>query len=458
VITSGHQVATIIEPGDLAFIHEAGPNHPSDGGRPGLEPTVDVDAVLTGEITAGISVAAMNTALDAVQAALGTGATRGDAIAAVWNYLDTRYYYTNDVVNEAQAKLAIVYAQYLQGGGMALLDVVAKYTPDGNDAGDTPDRVQSLHDNILGNLGWYGLADKLGAGSAAYLRIEAAASDAGLSALFHDRPVYSGDENATDLSLAWDIGHGLYPAASGTMTASDVDTPASGLSWSDVTGSAGIYGAFAIDATSGKWTYVLNPGAADSLAAGDTRVETFTVQVSDGHGGIDTATVSITIVGSNDAPVISIDASETTATIGGELAVTRSLTETDAGLQTTGTLTVSDVDAGDTASVRVLSVSGGGGGYNPSAQGALAFMHASLNGGTLTWSFDSGSETFDFLPKGFQTRLTYLLEVSDNHGATNQQTISILITGTNDAPVITSGGYTGSVVESGGSPGLSMRS
>ncbi|HRF10252.1 MAG TPA: VCBS domain-containing protein, partial [Xanthobacteraceae bacterium] len=306
VIGLGGDTGSVIEPGDPAFIQEAGAGHPSSGGGLGLEPTSNVDLVLAPHIVSGMSVADMTSALADVRAALGAGATDADAIAAAWNYLDTRYTYTDALINEAQAKLSIVYAQYLQSGGMALLDVTAKYTPDGGDAGNTPDRVQSLHDNILGNLGKVGLADKLGAGSDAYLRIEAAVgSDPVLLGLFNDRPVYGGYEGETNQSLAWDIAHGLYPGASGTLVASDVDTALSSLTWSDVTVGAAQYGSFTIDPSSGKWTYVLDPAAADALAAGDSVNEVFTVRVTDDHGAFDTTTVTITVTGSNDAPVIS---------------------------------------------------------------------------------------------------------------------------------------------------------
>ncbi|MBT9551186.1 MAG: DUF4347 domain-containing protein [Hydrogenophaga sp.] len=51
-------------------------------------------------------------------------------------------------------------------------------------------------------------------------------------------------------------------------------------------------------------SYVYNPnGQFQFLAAGDTAVDTFSYTVSDGQGGNDTATVSVTVTGVNDAPV-----------------------------------------------------------------------------------------------------------------------------------------------------------
>ncbi len=52
-------------------------------------------------------------------------------------------------------------------------------------------------------------------------------------------------------------------------------------------------------------TYTFAPGTAyNGLDAGETATETISYTVSDGNGGTDTATLVITIVGANDAPVI----------------------------------------------------------------------------------------------------------------------------------------------------------
>ncbi len=65
------------------------------------------------------------------------------------------------------------------------------------------------------------------------------------------------------------------------------------------TGTAG--GTFTI-AANGAVSF--DPGAAfDDLAVGQTRVTQVTYTISDGQGGTDTATVSVTVTGANDAPV-----------------------------------------------------------------------------------------------------------------------------------------------------------
>ena len=110
--------------------------------------------------------------------------------------------------------------------------------------------------------------------------------------------------------------------AGGTLTITDVDSPATFVVQ---TGTVGTYGTFAISAA-GVWTYTAS-SAHNEFAAGTTYSETFTVASADGT----TSTVTVNILGTNDAAVLS------TATV--------NLTETNAVLTAGGTLTVTDVDS-----------------------------------------------------------------------------------------------------------------
>ena len=95
-----------------------------------------------------------------VQAALGHAAGFGDAIAAVWDYVDDHYSYYDTTINAVGVRLGIEYADYVRNGGEPLTGIIVKFTPDGVDAGTAPDRVQSLHDNLLGNLDAASINDK----------------------------------------------------------------------------------------------------------------------------------------------------------------------------------------------------------------------------------------------------------------------------------------------------------
>jgi VCBS repeat-containing protein len=232
--------------------------------------------------------------------------------------------------------------------------------------------------------------------------------------------------------------------ASGTITYNDVDTADHTASFAPQPGS--YIGTFTLDpvnqsGNSVGWNFSVDDADLDALADGETRTQLYDVTVDDGAGGTATTTVTITITGTNDAPIIAIPSGETTTIISGETAVSRSLAETDAPVTTSGVLDVSDVDT-DIVNAQIISVTGGGAGYT-AAQGAglltLTTTNPVLDGsetsGSLGWTFDSESFTFDDLPPGHQVRWTYTIQVTDSAGATDTQLVTILITGTNDGPV-----------------------
>ncbi|WP_206075963.1 VCBS domain-containing protein, partial [Mesorhizobium sp. Z1-4] len=303
VITGGATGATVFEAGDLDQVTGA-----DEAANFRFEPHQDHDALIGGLFAPGMD---MDAILDTVQTALGPDADRADAIAQVWDFIDDNYSYYNNLINEASARLGVEYVLYLQAGGRPLTDVVAKFTPDGGDAGSDPDRLQSLHDNLLGNLHGPSLIDKLldagGGGSnpapsqAAYDAILQLLAVNGLSDILN-RPIYSGNETATNDALAWDQAAGLLPLASGQLTASDVDAGETALlQWQG--DAPGTYGTFAINPATGEWTYTLDNSlpATQALTEGQTETETFTVTVADPNGAIDTIDVTITVTGANDA-------------------------------------------------------------------------------------------------------------------------------------------------------------
>jgi len=64
-----------------------------------------------------------------------------------------------------------------------------------------------------------------------------------------------------------------------------------------------------------SWTYTINNAAANSLAAGQTVTETYTVTVDDQHGSTTAQDVVITITGTNDAPVLNAAATPVLASV-----------------------------------------------------------------------------------------------------------------------------------------------
>ncbi|MRT18193.1 hypothetical protein F3C99_14765, partial [Vitellibacter sp. q18] len=117
--------------------------------------------------------------------------------------------------------------------------------------------------------------------------------------------------------------------------------------------SPGSYGQFNIN-TAGAWTYTTND-AVNQLNAGQVVTETFTVATSDGGS----STVTVTITGTEDI------ASLSSASVG--------LTESNAVLSTSGTLSLSDADATDATVVAQSASPGSYGQFNINTAGAWTY-------------------------------------------------------------------------------------
>ena len=160
--------------------------------------------------------------------------------------------------------------------------------------------------------------------------------------------------------------------------------------------------------------------------------------------GVGTHGYSITGTGNADVTV--------TAVFSATNILSNTLSETNAGLTTTGNLTVTDVDTSDVVTAtRTLAVSGSSNRTNPAAPSDANLLEmltltptnildGTENTATLNWSFDSGSEAFDYLAAGETLILTYTVTATDNSGEENatssDATVTVTVTGTNDAPTL----------------------
>src|SRR5207237_330704 len=95
------------------------------------------------------------------------------------------------------------------------------------------------------------------------------------------------------------------------------------------------------------WAFGSTPEAFDYLDDGESLTLTYTVRATDDSAASDDQTVTITITGTNDAPVITVGSGDSAA---------ETLLETNAALSTSGTLTVVDVDLSDAVTPSVVSV------------------------------------------------------------------------------------------------------
>src|SRR5262245_1441486 len=168
----------------------------------------------------------------------------------------------------------------------------------------------------------------------------------------------------------------------------------------------------------------------DFLAAGETLTIVYNVTVTDGNGASSTQPVTVTITGTNDAPVL--------AAASGPQMVVEDLT-------TTGTLTFTDVDLNDhhTVSTSLASAAWTGVPTPPSGidavlAGALSAAVADSTGsgsGSIAFTFGAGN-ALDFLAAGQTLIITYDVTVTDNSGVSSTQQVTITVIGTNDPAVI----------------------
>ncbi|TRM49287.1 hypothetical protein YH64_030035, partial [Achromobacter sp. LC458] len=177
------------------------------------------------------------------------------------------------------------------------------------------------------------------------------------------------------------------------------------------TNTAGQHGTFSVDAN-GTWTYNLtnNDPAVQGLGAGKTLTETFTVTTADGTTG----QVVVTIVGTNDIPVLTGKA---------DGAVTE-----DGSLVATGKLDVADVDTTDTHTWTV----------NNDGKGTYGSFSVDGNG-NWTYNLDNANKDVQGLKTGQSITETFTVTVDDGNGGVVTKDVTVTINGTDDGAIITPG-------------------
>ncbi len=164
----------------------------------------------------------------------------------------------------------------------------------------------------------------------------------------------------------------------------------------------------------GKWTYSADNGQAaiQNLKAGEKLTDTITVTNAD---GVTTTTVTITINGTNDKAIISGDAV-------GE--VTEDLNVSSTGLLSdSGQLKISDVDGADEVAFKTDAAS------ITASPDALGSLSITADG---TWTYNVDNSLVQYLGKGETKQETFTVQSVDG----TPHTVTIIITGTNDAPTL----------------------
>jgi large repetitive protein len=213
------------------------------------------------------------------------------------------------------------------------------------------------------------------------------------------------------------VSEDLTLGTSGQLSVTDVDTGEASFLAQGAT--AGAYGSFSID-TTGQWAYNLNNGAASvqALTANETAAETFTVKAFDGTE----KTVTITVTGTNDAASIS--------------GVSTGDVAEDTGLTTSGVLVVADVDHGEAVVQAQTDAAGTFGSFSIAADG------------TWNYALNNAASNVQALAKGEQVTDSFTVWSKDG---TASQVVTVKLTGTNDAPVVTNtvAATNGAVAEDG---------
>ncbi len=210
--------------------------------------------------------------------------------------------------------------------------------------------------------------------------------------------------------------------AQGTLTVTDVD--AGQAAFVARTGAPATYGSFDVDA-GGHWTYRVNNSlpALQALSAASTLSDSFTVSSLDGTAS---QTVTVTILGKNDWAVIG---GTTYSSVQEDVGVVNGM------LSTSGTLTVTDPDAGQSQFLARAAVAGSNG-----------YGTFSLNAaGQWTYAVANNLAAVQALPAGGLLADSFWATTSDG----SSTLVSVAIAGTNDLPVVSVADTPGTVTESG---------
>ena len=210
------------------------------------------------------------------------------------------------------------------------------------------------------------------------------------------------------------LGNDSDPDASDSLTVTEVDGVTNSVS--DIAGS---YGTLDWDAD-GTYSYTLdnaNP-AVQALAAGETLTDSFTYTISDGNGGTDTATLVVTINGSNDGPTAIDD--------------TNAVTEDTAPNPVSGDLLTNDSDPDTNDSLTVTEVDGV---TDPATDIAGSYGTLDWNtDGTYSYTLDNSNLAVHALADGETLNDSFTYTIDDGNSGTDTATLTITINGTNDGP------------------------
>ena len=214
-----------------------------------------------------------------------------------------------------------------------------------------------------------------------------------------------------------------HSVAHGSIAGSDIDAGDSvtfHLAGTGVSSANGVeslttdHGVVELNTATGAYTFT--PAGESALGVGATASDSFGVFTTDSHNASSpTASVGVTITGSNDAPTVTAGP----------------LVTSDDHTAVTGHAAGADVDAGDTVSYSLVDSTGAHVTSLDTAHG-----HVSIDTATGDYTFTPSGDTS--LGVGQTLGDSFKVVSTDNHGATSApSTVGVTITGSNDAPTVT---------------------
>lgn len=168
------------------------------------------------------------------------------------------------------------------------------------------------------------------------------------------------------------------------------------------------------------WTYSVADSSLDFLGEGQIAKVMSTITLDDHQGGTATAEVTVLITGANDAPTL-------------PNVVAGTLTDTaapDHFAALTGKLTGTDVDAGETATLTYAAVNAA-----HHATTTVAGLYGALTvAADGSYSYVPNDAAINALSAGNYAD-SFTVQTEDAHGATGAATLTVGVTGVDDAPV-----------------------
>lgn len=205
------------------------------------------------------------------------------------------------------------------------------------------------------------------------------------------------------------------------------------------------------------WNFAFPNSSTNFLNGGETLKLVYHVAVDDGHGGSTTQDVTITILGVNH-PVVITSGPESSTVAEQDATAGSSVPDTTPTVPA-GTLAFTDQDTNDTHAVTVTLDLTSGPTPPAATQADLAAalttnLHDSTGtgSGSIDWNFAIPDKDLDYLAANETLTVNYNIRVADG-STSSTQTVSVVITGANDAPVITSGPGSASLSEQPGVTG-----